>query len=513
MNQDSGRIDRGLGLLRPPHHHTGHRDGLALFSRMFHSRLLAATALLCALPISSHAGLPSLSRASLTKATQYLTSISTEGGYLWRYSEDLKERWGEGRATETQIWVQPPGTPAVGGALLEAYKATGDERHLLAAEGAAQALVRGQLESGGWAYLVEFDPEKRAQWAYRVDSKIRRAESTAANDTTTFDDNNTQSALRFLMAFLDLATNRPSAELAVIREARDYGLAKMIEAQYPNGAWPQRWAGRAHDPAQHPRQKAHIPSEWPHNWPRANYSAYYTLNDSTQLDCIETMLEAFHRLGDSKYLDAAKRGGDFLILAQLPEPQPAWAQQYNFNMEPAWARAFEPPAVCTSESAVAMRTLVDLFVETGDRRYLEPIPPFLDWLKRSHLGPDRWARLYELGSNKPIYGDRDGRVHHTLAEISAERQRGYGWQGSFGIASAIEYYEAVLSKGRDAFKSTGLGLGDRGTPSGSRVTQILSGQDKAGRWLRNGWVDMRAFVVNIRALAAYLESAPAAQQP
>ena len=45
------------------------------------------------------------------------------------------------------------------------------------------------------------------------------------------------------------------------------------------------------------------------------------------------MLEAFHRLGDDTYLEAAKRGGDFLVLAQLPEPQPGWAQQYNFDME------------------------------------------------------------------------------------------------------------------------------------------------------------------------------------
>jgi hypothetical protein len=331
-------------------------------------------------------------------------------------------------------------------------------------------------------------------------------------NTTTFDDNNTQSALRFLLAFLDAATNAPAAEVSDIRSALDYGLTWMITAQYPNGAWPQRWDGRPHDPVKHPIQKARIPEEWPHTWPHTNYGVYYTLNDGAQLDCIETMLEAFHRLGDSRYLEAAKRGGDFLILAQLPEPQPGWAQQYNFDMEPAWARAFEPPAVCTSESATAMRTLVDLFVETGDPKYLEPIPAFLDWLKRSQLEPGRWARLYELESNKPLYGDRDGLIHYTLAEISAERQRGYSWQGSYGVSAAVEYYDAVRKQGRDAFPPKMPDKANPRSPSASRVARVLSQQDAQGRWLNNGWVDMRTFGNNMRLLAAALEAGSATQR-
>ena len=70
--------------------------------------------------------LPDQARAALARAAGYLRSIATEGGYLWTYSEDLKERRGEEKATATQIWVQPPGTPAVGMAFLRAYAATGD---------------------------------------------------------------------------------------------------------------------------------------------------------------------------------------------------------------------------------------------------------------------------------------------------------------------------------------------------------------------------------------------------
>ena len=43
-------------------------------------------------------------------------------------------------------------------------------------------------------------------------------------------------------------------------------------------------------------------------------------------------------------------------------------------MEPVWARKFEPPAVTGGESAGAIRTLVDLYVITGDKKYLGPLP-------------------------------------------------------------------------------------------------------------------------------------------
>jgi hypothetical protein len=325
-------------------------------------------------------------------------------------------------------------------------------------------------------------------------------------NATTFDDDNTQSALRFLLAFVSTATNRPSAEVKRIRESLDYGLAKMVEAQYPNGAWPQRYDGAPHDPQKFPVRPARVPKAWPRTWPKSDYGGFYTLNDRAQQDCIRTMLEAWKHLGDKKYLDSAKKGGDFLILARLPEPQPAWAQQYNFNMEPAWARAFEPPAVCSAESADAMRMLVDLCLETGEQKFLEPIPAFVAWLKRSQIGTDRWARYYELETNKPIYGDRDGKIHYTLSEISAERQRGYAWEGSFGIPETIARYEAVRAEGRESFLARRRQRSSGSRPSPRNVANILAAQNPQGRWLENDWIEMRRFTANMRVLADYLRA-------
>ncbi len=443
-------------------------------------------------------------RTALRKATEFLSSISTEGGYLWRYSEDLRARRGEGDATPTQIWVQSPGTPAVGMMLLDVYTTTKDERHLAAAQAAAMALVRGQLESGGWAYLIEFDPKLRRDWAYRNDKSEHQNDSSRRKNVTTFDDDNTQSALRFLMAFVNIATNRSVAELKTIREALDHGLAKMVEAQYPNGAWPQRYDGQPRDPQKFLVRPARVPKDWPRTWPKTDYGGYYTLNDQAQQDCIRTMLEAHKRFGDQQYLDSAKHGGEFLILARLPEPQPAWAQQYNFDMEPAWARAFEPPAVCSGESVGAMRMLIDLFLETGDRKFLYPISPFIAWLKRSQIGTSRWARYYELETNKPIYGDRDGKIHYTLAEISAERQSGYAWEGSFGVKEAIARYETVLAEGREKFLARHQSKDSRPLPSPRTVAAIISAQDSQGRWLTNGGIEMQRFIANMQVLADYV---------
>ena len=86
-------------------------------------------------------------------------------------------------------------------------------------------------------------------------------------------------------------------------------------------------------------------------------------------DVIDVMLEAHRIYGDRRFLNAALRGGDFMIRAQMPEPQPAWAQQYNHDMEPAWARRFEPPSVTGGESFGVMRALMDLYIETGEERF------------------------------------------------------------------------------------------------------------------------------------------------
>jgi PelA/Pel-15E family pectate lyase len=484
--------------------------------------LLAAAPSAAAAELRAEVALPSQARSALVRATDYLRSISTEGGYLWRYSPDLKHRLGEEIATATQIWVQPPGTPALGQAFLRAYAVTREPRYLALARAAALALVRGQLVSGGWDYLVEFDTEKRKEWAFRSDTAAAAPEQ---KNVSTYDDDNTQSALRFLLAFLDAAKSAPDARDARIRESLQYGLRKLVEAQYPNGGWPQRWAGTAHDLSAQPVLKASYPEDYPREQPDANYIGHYTLNDDTQSDAIRTMLDANQRTGRSEYLRAAKRGGEFLLLAQMPEPQPVWAQQYDSAMHPAWARAFEPPSVTSRESADVVELLLDLYLATGEKRYIEPVPAALAWFQRSELAPGLWSRLYELQTNRPIYGDRDKRIHYTLEEISEERRTHYAWQRSFGIPAVIEHAAKLLELGRKKWLAshkpaplTPAQKAARAAELEPRVREIIGALDEQGRWitpasrkvqgLDGPWVEMGTFDSHLRTLCDYLEVAP-----
>jgi PelA/Pel-15E family pectate lyase len=491
---------------------------------------LCATSQLTILATASSAAearpLPQQAREALAKATRYLRSISAEGGYLWRYSLDLKERAGETKATATQVWIQPPGTPSVGAAFLRAYAATKDTLFLDAARAAGDALATGQLESGGWDYLIEFDPVKRTAWYRRADiGSCHAAEAAKRKNISTFDDNNSQSAVRFLLALADTTKGSSDPRDGRVRIALDYALKKMIEAQYPNGAWPQRYDGRPRNAADYPVLKASIPATYPREYGKENYFRHYTLNDHTQRDCILTMLDAWHRTGRQEFLDAVKRGAKFLLLAQLPEPQPTWAQQYNARMEPAWARAFEPPAACTSESVGVLRLLTDLYVELDDERYLEPLPRAFAWFKRSEISPGLWARYYELHTNKPIFGDRDGKIYYRVEDISEERQKGYSWKGAYGVQGAIAHYEEVKQRGREAMRArltpkppTAQQKAARAKLLESRVQSVIAALDEQGRWVTRGELKKRdfdfgdrietsTFIRNVELLADYLEAA------
>jgi len=413
--------------------------------------------------------------AALKKAVQYFRgTISTNGGYLWWYSEDLKQRAGEGEATETQIWIQPPGTPSVGFAYLRAYEATGDDLYLEAAKAAADALVWGQLESGGWDYKVDFDPKGSQRWYYRHDKD--KIDPGRRRNTSTLDDNNSQSALRFIMA-VQKATQEEKYLPAV-----NYGLAFMLKSQFENGAWPQRY-------------------------PLASkgYSRWYTFNDNTINDCISVMLDAYHIYGDEKYMDSVKRCGDFIIVSQLAEPQAGWAQQYDHDLKPASARWFEPAAVNGAATPRNIRTLINLYLEIGDEKYLKPIPSAIDWLERSKLEDGSWARFYELDTNKPLYVNLDKEVVYEFVNI----RPGYSWRANYA-SSAIRLYEKVKSMGREKY------LAERDAPQTdesrrsrladmeSRVRDVIARQDDQGRWVSGGKISCSTFNRNVRTLSDYI---------
>src|SRR5262249_29720495 len=110
-------------------------------------------------------------------------------------------------------------------------------------------------------------------------------------------------------------------------------------------------------------------------------------------------------------------GGDFLIRAQFPDPQPAWAQQYNRQMQPVWDRAFEPPAITGLESQDALETLLLLTRKTGEARFLAPVPRALAYLKKLRLPAGRLARFSELKTNRPLFFTRDYKITYDGDDV------------------------------------------------------------------------------------------------
>ena len=369
---------------------------------------------------------------SLEKGIAFIQTLAIEGGYVYHYTLDGKEKWGEGKTNDRTIEVQPPGTPAVGMSFLSAYRVTKNEKFLVAAEEAANALIMGQNELGGWDHKIYFDRPK--------------------GDVVSFDDNQTQSAISFLMA-LDQEIDSPDLTKTI-----EKALGMMLESQLSNGGWPHQypWQGNYHD--------------------------YATFNDQGINDCIRVMIEADSYYGNKEYKKSLQKVGRFLMISQLPPPQPGWAQQYNEFLQPAWARTFEPPSVCPLVTLNNINSLIDLYLHVGRAELLEPIPDAIRWLKESRLPNGKWGRFLEIGTNKPLYYDR-GRIRvESVQQLSLERSTGYGYENDIkGALDATENrYLQVIGKIDEASEPKPEEIVNQ---LSTKVQDIIKKQDDLGRWI------------------------------
>lgn len=406
----------------------------------------------------------------------YHQKVAIHGGYVYRYSADLSKQEGEGKTTRETVWVQPPGTPSVGEAFLKAHLLTKDPACFTAAKDAAECLLQGQYRSGGWNASIEFDPAERAKQAYRVDPPTPKKRQ---RNISSLDDDKTQSALRFLMQ-LDRALKFQDQRL---HEATVFALDSLLKAQFPNGGWAQVWEEPA-DATQPATIKARYPAEWPRTYPGGDYWKFYTFNDNNISNVIDLLKLAEEVYGEPRCRQALIRAGDFILAAQMPEPQPAWAQQYNFQMEPVWARKFEPPAVSGGESQKLLETLMDLYIHTGERRFLDPIPKALAYLKRSQLPDGQLARFYELQTNRPLYFTKTYELTYDDDDLPTH----YGFQVDSKLSKIERRYEKVsamtdaqLVKARTKFASK-----DSPEKLAPQVRQSIAAQDDRGAWVEKG---------------------------
>lgn len=441
-------------------------------------------------------------RALKKAASFYRAKVASHGGYVYYYSTDLTQRWGEGKASSDTIFVQPPGTPTVGMAYLKAYAATGDLFYLDAARETAEALVAGQLQSGGWTQVIHFAKPERGRLG-----RYRKGPGGSWNSSS-LDDGQTQAALVCLIE----ADQTLDFKHAEIHESVMFGLHALLHAQFPNGAFPQVWTG----PVQpKPVRRARFPNyDWKTEGRVKNYWDYYTLNDGLAGTVADVLMAAHQVYGDAKYKAALASLGDFLILAQMPEPQPGWAQQYNDDMVPMWARKFEPPAIAAWESQDVMETLIAIARYTGENKYLNPIPPALKYFTTNCLLPDgRVARYYELQTNKPLYMD----ASYQLTYDDSAAPSHYGWkQPARFEAIANAYHAAKEGQATAAAKPF--------PEWETKVRRIVAELDHEGRWITTyagerlvgqpefkpgfRYLSSDVFSRNIETLSEYIRTVP-----
>lgn len=338
----------------------------------------------------------------LRRALAAMASRQWSGGWGAAYSLSGNLMWGEYKPVPTHwITVQPPATPSVASVFLRAARITGDETFAQHARLARFALERIQTPEGGFPHEGPL-----------FEGKVKKG---------TFDDDVTTSAIRFLLDWWHYTGTEDDRKL--VERAGGFILA----SQHEIGGWPQAYP---------PNPKA--------------YDRHITFNDGNMVNIVRTLLRLHESLGDARYLEAAHKAGACILRLQGGPGEAIWAQQYDPDtLEPAWARKFEPPGYSSAESIGVCDILIELFLVTGEQRFLEPLPKAFDWYDTHVLPNGKRARLYEPGTQRPVYGRRDkAEPVYDFAQACS----GYGWQAEWYPHAAKAAYERIAVIGRDAYR-------------------------------------------------------------
>jgi PelA/Pel-15E family pectate lyase len=255
----------------------------------------------------------------------------------------------------------------------------------------------------------------------------------------TYDNDSTINELRYLA--LVLHATEPLDRMTPRAEAWGNsflrGLKYVFDSQYPSGGFPQVYplVGWYHDAI--------------------------TINDDALLHVLELLQgigsgQAEYAFVPPDQATQARRrfaaGMHCLLAAQLKGPDgqlTVWCQQHDpITLAPCAARNFEPIAECSRESVALTEFLMKQPQPSPE--IIAAVNGAMAWFEHHALhgvhwdhnapagtgleskpgAPDLWARYYEIGTGKPIFGERDRTIHYTPAELSFERRKGYQWFNS-----------------------------------------------------------------------------------
>src|SRR5690606_34092626 len=150
-------------------------------------------------------------------------------------------------------------------------------------------------------YLIDFNGEESLVNWYKTIGKNawRLEEFHHYYGNATFDDAATPGTATFLLRIY-LHNNNDD-----VKTALDRAINFILESQYSNGAWPQRF----------PIRNCLINNEEP------GYTPYYTFNDNAIWNNINFLISCFITLREERLYEPIIKAMNFYLLSQHPNPQ------------------------------------------------------------------------------------------------------------------------------------------------------------------------------------------------
>ena len=309
------------------------------------------------------------------------------------------------------------------------------------ARSVADSVIQYQSPQGGWPKSTDLaKPPRRPE---DIPPPGRGRANSLDNEATTLP-----------MAFLGRVAHATGE--SKYRDSFLSGVDYLLAAQYPNGGWPQFW----------PLRKG--------------YYSRITYNDGAMIRAMTILRDVAGGKPPYDFVDAPRRekvaravarGIDCILKTQIKQDGKltAWCAQHDEKtLDPAWARAYEPPSLSGGESVGIVRFLMS--IEEPTPEVVAAIEGAVAWFRSAamkgvrhervrgedgrserRLVPDPdagllWARFYELGTNRPLYVDRDSVFRYDYAEISYERRSGYSYHGTWAASLIATEYPAWRQK-------------------------------------------------------------------
>lgn len=299
-----------------------------------------------------------------------------------------------------------------------------------------------QHDLGGW-------PKNTDMAEPLTESEIQSIQNELAKSDLTIDNGATLTQMRLLALVFEVTGHDR------FKEGFENGLEYLLEAQYENGGWPQYYPLRD------------------------GYYSHITFNDGAMIEVMRLLSDIVE--GDTAYAfanpdlrrrssRAMEKGLDVILQTQIKVEGnlTAWCAQYDpETLEPADARSYELVSISGGESVGIVRYLME--IENPDDQVIQSIESAVQWFEKVKLrdirllqldkpslpnGYDRvvafdpegatpmWARFYEIGTNYPMFVDREGTVHYAFSELPYERRVGYSWLGTWPYELLQEDYQA-----------------------------------------------------------------------